>query len=215
MYQLFFLFWSAFVVGLSGAMMPGPVLTATISEVLKRGWKAGPLIVLGHAILEIVVLLAVVLGLGAWITRDTVMGALGVAGGLILIAMGIQMAVTARAATQQALSAEPDPKTAVRGPVWVGMLTSASNPYFLLWWATVGLNFAAIALKNGWAGLASFYTGHILSDLAWYTLVAVAVASGRRICPPRVYQAVIATCGVVLMGLGAYFLATGAGRWMV
>ena len=58
MASLWFLFWSAFLVGFSGAMMPGPVLTATISEVMKRGFKAGPLIVLGHALLEIVVLVA-------------------------------------------------------------------------------------------------------------------------------------------------------------
>lgn len=212
MKALVFLFSSAFLVGLSGALMPGPVLTATISEALQRGWKAGPLIVLGHALLEVLVLAAVVTGFGAWIAQDRVMGALSLAGGLTLVILGIHMTVTAPSAAKKALASAPAPGRVGHGPVWMGLLTSASNPYFPLWWATVGLNFAAIALQSGRPGLAAFYSGHILSDLAWYTLVAAAVASGRRILSPRAYRTVIAICGGALVALGTHFLATGAGR---
>lgn len=213
MSQLFFLFWSAFVVALSGALMPGPVLTATISEVMKRGFKAGPLIVAGHAILEIALLAAVVAGLGPWITRNTTMGVVGIGGGALLVLMGIQMAVTAGKAADSAMSSRADPASAIRGPVLTGILTSLSNPYWALWWATIGLNFAAIALKNGLAGLASFYTGHILADLAWYSLIAAAVASGRKICPRGVYIALITVCGIVLVALGVYFVVGGVKRF--
>ena len=213
MAQLFFLFWSAFVVALSGALMPGPVLTATISEVMKRGFKAGPLIVAGHAILEIALLAAVVAGLGPWITRNTTMGVVGIGGGALLVLMGIQMAVTAGKAADSAMSSRADPASAIRGPVLTGILTSLSNPYWALWWATIGLNFAAIALKNGLAGLASFYTGHILADLAWYSLIAAAVASGRKICPRGVYVALITVCGIVLVALGIYFVVGGVKRF--
>ena len=213
MSQLFFLFWSAFVVALSGALMPGPVLTATISEVMKRGFKAGPLIVAGHAILEIALLTAVVAGLGPWITRNTTMGVVGIGGGVLLVLMGIQMAVTTGKAADSAMSSRADPASAIRGPVLTGILTSLSNPYWALWWATIGLNFAAIALKNGLAGLASFYTGHILADLAWYSLIAAAVASGRKICPRGVYVALITVCGIVLVALGIYFVVGGVKRF--
>ena len=213
MSQLFFLFWSAFVVALSGALMPGPVLTATISEVMKRGFKAGPLIVAGHAILEIALLAAVVAGLGPWITRNTTMGVVGIGGGVLLVLMGIQMAVTTGKAADSAMSSRADPASAIRGPVLTGILTSLSNPYWALWWATIGLNFAAIALKNGLAGLASFYTGHILADLAWYSLIAAAVASGRKICPRGVYVALITVCGIVLVALGIYFVVGGVKRF--
>ena len=213
MAQLFFLFWSAFVVALSGALMPGPVLTATISEVMKRGFKAGPLIVAGHAILEIALLTAVVAGLGPWITRNTTMAVVGIGGGVLLVLMGIQMAVTAGKAADSAMSSRANPASAIRGPVLTGILTSLSNPYWALWWATIGLNFAAIALKNGLAGLASFYTGHILADLAWYSLIAAAVASGRKICPRGVYVALITVCGIVLVALGIYFLVGGVRRF--
>jgi threonine/homoserine/homoserine lactone efflux protein len=203
--QLIFLFWSAFVIGLSGAMMPGPVLTATIGETLKRGFRAGPLIVLGHAILEMAILLMVVLGLGTWITLPPVKGGLGLAGGLLLAAMGVQMAWTAKSAVTQMTDATKATAASIRGPVLTGFLTSISNPYWWVWWATTGLYYAALALGAGWVGLISFYLGHILSDLAWYSLVSGAVHTGRRICPPLVYQILITICGVVLVGLGVYF----------
>ncbi len=209
---LFFLFWSAFVVGLSGAMAPGPVLTATISETMKRGFVAGPLIVLGHAILEMILLAAVVAGLGSWITTPVVMIVLSLGGGALLIGMGIQTAWTAPKAVGEAMSIKADPKAALRGPVLTGILMSLSNPYWTLWWATIGLNFAAIALKNGALGLGSFYTGHILADLSWYSIVSAAAASGRRICPRSVYIGLIAFCGIALIGLGIYFVFSGIRR---
>ena len=207
--SLLFLFWSAFLVGLSGAMAPGPVLTATISEVLKRGFRAGPLIVLGHALLELALLATVCAGLGAWIQRPRVLGALGVGGGLLLAVMGVHMMATARKAVWQALNTRPDDRAAVRGPILTGILTSLSTPLWILWWATIGLNYVAQALKQGPPGLAAFYTGHILADLVWYSLVALAVASGRRICPPGVYRVLFLLCGLGLAGLGGYFLGTG------
>ena len=93
-----------------------------------------------------------------------------------------------------------------------GIALSVSNPYWLLWWCTIGLNYAALALKHGYGGLAAFYTGHIASDLAWYSLVAAGVAAGRRICPPAVYRAVLFACGLALVALGAYFLGDGLAR---
>jgi len=83
MLSLLTIFVSAFVVGLSGAIAPGPVLTVTISETLKRGFQAGPLIVLGHAILEIILLALIALGLGPFFEHPTVTLIFLTAGGLV------------------------------------------------------------------------------------------------------------------------------------
>ncbi|MFH0880532.1 MAG: LysE family transporter [Lentisphaerota bacterium] len=210
MAHLFFLFWSAFLIGFSGAMMPGPVLTATISEVMKRGFKAGPLIVLGHAMLEIVVLILVVAGFGAWITHPLAKAILGLGGGAVLVVMGYQMAAAAGKAADLALHTTAHAESALKGPVLTGILTSLSNPYFALWWATTGLYYAALAMESGLPGLASFYSGHILADLTWYSVVAAAAASGRRICPPSVYKGLIFICGLALVSLGLFFFWGGA-----
>ncbi|TAN36701.1 MAG: lysine transporter LysE [Verrucomicrobia bacterium] len=206
--SLLFLFGTAFVVGFSGALAPGPVLTATVGETIRRGFWAGPLIVLGHALLEIVLLVAVIAGLGLWLARPVVQGALGVSGGLLLAILGLRMLVMARMEVMEALGTAPDRRAAVRGPVLTGMLTSLANPYWTLWWATVGLNYVALALKRGVVGLGAFYAGHILADLVWYSFVAAAVASGRRILSPRIYVALFMLCGAALACLGGYFLGT-------
>ncbi len=213
MNQLIFLFTSSFVVALSGAMMPGPLLTATIGETMKRGFVAGPLIIVGHALLEMSLLVAVVAGLGPWISRDITMGVLGVGGGILLVIMGVQMAATSAKAADRAMHAVADARSAVRGPVMVGILFSLSNPYWTLWWVTIGLNYAALALKSGLPGLASFYSGHILADLAWYSAIAAAVATGRRVCPRPVYIGLLVVCGAVLVGLGVYFFSAGIAKF--
>ncbi len=62
---------TSFAVGLSGALVPGPMLTVTISDSLKRGFIAGPLIVIGHYIAELALILLIFAGLGWFIGSST------------------------------------------------------------------------------------------------------------------------------------------------
>jgi threonine/homoserine/homoserine lactone efflux protein len=94
-------------------------------------------------------------------------------------------------------------------PVAAGILTSLSNPYWAVWWATVGLNYITISLQQGAPGLATFYTGHIMSDLLWYSLVAGAVATGRRFMSDKFYRGLIIVCGILLIALGLFFVYSG------
>lgn len=209
MTQLLFLFGSSFVVGLSGAMMPGPVLTAIISESTKRGFVAGPLITLGHGLPEVILVIAVAGGLGPWLEQEVVFGVLGLVGGALLVVMGLLTVRSSRTATldvEKEPGATPPP---LHGPVLAGAATTLSNPYWWLWWATIGLSYVAVSKSSGMPGLVSFYCGHILADLAWFSLVAAAVAAGRKICPPAVYRWVLVLCGIALVGLGAWFFRSG------
>ena len=87
---------------------------------------------------------------------------------------------------------------------------SAANPYWLIWWLTIGLGYVMFSMKYGWLGVALFFVGHILADFAWYTLVSGAVAQGRRLISDRIYQGFLAGCGVFLFGFGRLLRGPGS-----
>jgi threonine/homoserine/homoserine lactone efflux protein len=206
MFALWGIFVTSFIVGLSGALMPGPVLTVTISQSASRGWIVGPLVVLGHGILELSLVIAIVYGLGQVLTKGSVIGAIGIIGGTVLLWMGWSMLRDAR---KVSLILEGEKGMASLHPVWAGILSSISNPYWIVWWATIGLSYIAFSMKYGTLGVSFFYTGHILSDLAWYAFVSSLVHFGKRWANDRAYQNVIAICGVMLLGFGVYFGYSG------
>ncbi|HEX3011672.1 MAG TPA: LysE family transporter [Syntrophomonadaceae bacterium] len=208
--DLGWIFITAFIVGFSGAMAPGPLLTVTIAESTHRGFWAGPLIVLGHALLELFLVLALSAGLSVYLTKTGVTPIIAVLGGGFLIYMGLVM-VRDNWFRHAAISGDPDEKeiSIHMHPVAAGIFISLSNPFWLIWWATIGLNYITLSLKNGTIGLAAFYSGHILADLIWYSFIALMISYGRRFLTPRVYNIILTLCGMFLVGLGFYFAHNG------
>lgn len=208
MWILLTIFVTSFVIALSGALMPGPLLTITLSESAQRGFIAGPLIVLGHGILELILVLLLFLGLAPVLNKDYVIGSVGMVGAVVLIWMAVGMIRTLPSLTLQGVTASN------RGtnPVWAGILMSLANPYWTMWWATIGLGYILYSLKLGLLGVIAFFLGHILADLAWYAAVAFTVAHGRRFMSDRIYRGIIACCALALLGFGIYFGFSGAQR---
>lgn len=265
----------SFILGLSGAMMPGPVLAVTITETLKRGFMAAVFIVLGHSFLELITVILLALGVGVVLNNNIVAGIIGVVGGGILLWMTVGMLKEARAnvfilsavvflaislhillaqvndyealknvflapaaswfailgvlgtiagaiilwsmlgktETSGEQNIESLAKTTAErrlGPFGLGFVVSLANPYWTLWWLTVGLKLVTDALKLGTAIVSAIYFGHILADFAWYCLVGVAVVFGREIMSTTAYRWLLAVCGAFLLRFGPYFIYTGA-----
>jgi threonine/homoserine/homoserine lactone efflux protein len=205
------IFITSFIVGLSGALMPGPLLTVTISQSAARGWIVGPLIVLGHAILELSLVVAIVYGMGQFLAHPPVIGTIGIIGGAVLLWMGGSMVKNAR---KVSLVMEGSKGISSLHPVWAGILTSLSNPYWTVWWATIGLSYIGFSLKYGLPGIGLFYAGHILADLGWYVLISALVHYGKRVTNDRAFQAVIAVCGIFLLFFGFYFGYSGIRKFV-
>ena len=199
---------SVFLVSFSGALMPGPVMTVTIAQAMHRGHLAGPLVSLGHGIVEgsLVVLLA--FGLGQLFQLPLVAGLIGLLGGLLLFYMGVGMI---RAPAPALLTASEGGRAGGAGPMAAGMLASVANPYWVLWWATIGADFLRRAYPHGALVIAAFFLVHFSVDLGWNSAVGSAVAAGRKLLTPRIYKGIMAACGVFLLGLGIYFLVSGVG----
>ena len=206
MVDFFAIFTTSFTVALSGALMPGPLLTVTISESARRGYIAGPLLIAGHSILELALVAAICLGLGVYLKAPPVMAATALLGGSILLYLGMQMLRTAGRHSIQARSEGRTAKSAT--PVITGALASLANPYWTLWWATFGLAYLMRISGKGLPGIAVFFAGHITADFAWYTMVSFGVSKGAALMRDTTYQTLIRVCGVFLVLFGGWFLVT-------
>ena len=203
--DFFAIFISSFVIALSGAMMPGPLLTATIGESSQRGFLAGPLLIAGHGILELLLLAALGLGLAPFLRRDDVFVVVAIAGGFILLWMAIGMF---RALPSLTLSLKTEGMK--RGSlVWNGAVLSIANPYWIIWWATIGLGYLMYSWKYGLAGIAVFFAGHILADFAWYVTISAVIGKGRHLFSNKLYRGIIAVCAAGLVVFAGYFFYAG------
>jgi threonine/homoserine/homoserine lactone efflux protein len=98
------------------------------------------------------------------------------------------------------------PEIKPRNPILGGVLVSMSNPYWWIWWATVGFAFMVeyeVSIRN-WPALLGFFLGHEAGDLAWYLTVSVLVSLGRQKITGQVYRIVLAVCAAAIIGFGLY-----------
>ena len=206
MVEFFAIFATSFSIALSGALMPGPLLTVTTSESARRGYIAGPLLIAGHAVLELALVTAICLGLDVYLKAAPVRAATALLGGAVLLYLGVEMLRTAgRHSIPNRGHSEATRSTT---PVITGAVASLANPYWTLWWATFGLGYLMRISGRGVPGIAAFFAGHIAADFAWYSMVSLGVSKGAAIMNDRAYQALIRACGIFLVLFGGWFLAT-------
>jgi len=201
---MFLLFLSAFAVGLSGAMMPGSLLTYTIRKSLSSGPRSGFIIAAGHALLELILVIVIFLGFDRFLQAEPIQIGIGIIGGILLSWMGLDMIISS---AKNKVSVQADQEQARAGNMIISaILISAANPYFLLWWAVVGLGFIMQSYESfGLAGVAVYYFGHISADIGWYGLVSAVVGTTRRFISEKLYRIILVILGALLIFFGGKF----------
>jgi threonine/homoserine/homoserine lactone efflux protein len=189
-----------FIIGLTGALAPGPTLVATINASLAGDWMAGLKVSLGHIIIETAIFFLIILGLAEYAAPYTTI--IAVTGGIALIVFGILTISGSRSA-----SLTSAPEKAAASPYMAGLLTSAANPYFWIWWLSVGSALLIQALAGGLMLAVVFMIGHWAADISWYMFVSTGISKGRTILPDTTYHRIMAACGVFLMMFGLYYLS--------
>ncbi len=206
--QVILMFFSSMLIAYSGALMPGPMLAVVVTESPRQGARAGPLVVLGHGLLELALLGLLLLGLGPLLAREGVQAALSLLGGAMLVLTAAGMLLTVARGTARLEWGSESGRASGRA-VLGGALSSLSNPYWSIWWATIGLSLLTKAYALGAAALVAFYLGHILGDLTWYSAVSGVIAAGRRWITPALYRAMLIVAACFLLVLAAWFLVSG------
>ena len=209
------IFSLSFAVALTGAVAPGPLLTYTIVKTMgtrRQGFLVGFWVIAGHALLESVLVIAILLGFAAILKRPPAAKIIGVIGGFVLLYFGVNLIrdVFARRLPDVFAGSEEADRGASRfvntPPVLGGILISMSNPYWWIWWATIGFAFMhnyGISFLSV-PSLLAFILGHEAGDLVWYVFVSTVIYFGRQRLNARVYHGLLVVCGLVMMGFGVY-----------
>jgi len=193
----------AFTIGLTGALAPGPTLVATINSSLQRGWTMGPKVAAGHALAEVLIFLLIVKGLATVAEEEA--GIVALVGGSALILFGLLTLKGSKTATLKISQ-----KGATSNPYLAGALTSVANPYFWIWWLSVGSALVLAELRESLVFAMIFMIGHWGADFGWYTLVSTSLDRGRTLLSEANYRRTLALCGAFLVLFGASYLA---GAW--
>ena len=194
------------VVTASGALAPGPLSFGILMQGSKEGARSGFSCAVGHTLVEFPLVLALALGLLAAASQPTIKAVIGLVGGLGLIGFGVlQIYGTLKSKT------ESGEKTRARNlpvsSVVLGLALTGLNPYFILWWLTIGsvlivqaLAFAAII------GVLIMYIAHVWMDYAFLTSLAYFAKKGRNIAGSKYYKLLLTAFGLILVYYGMTFI---------
>ncbi len=192
---------SIIVISFSGVMMPGPMFAVTLAKSYRSPW-AGVKIALGHAVIEVPLILLIYFGFAQFFQHHITQLVLSILGGGMIIWLGIAMF---RARTEVVRQG----KDLSYNAFVAGIVTSGLNPFFLLWWATIGSMLIMKFLDFGIAGLGVFTVAHWLCDLAWLSLVSVVVYRTHSLWGLKFQEWLFIACSLLLVGFGTWFLVSG------
>ncbi len=210
--NLFEIFGNSFLVGLSGAMMPGPLLVVALARTRKFGAQTGPIVTLGHAIVELFTVTLLSFGLAALVGKQPIVArVIAVVGGVALLWMSLTMfrEIKAGIKAPAGVDSTNTASTTKSALIKEGMIATISNPYWFVWWATVGSALLIASMRIGAIGAPVFYFGHILSDLVWYSAVTLLVWQGKNLLAGKRYHYLIGVCAAFLIWLGGWFIYQG------
>lgn len=188
----------AFLISLSGVMAPGPLTAVTIGKGSQTP-HAGALVAIGHGVVEFPIMVAIFFGFGYLFDLPYVKPAIGLGGGLFLLFMAVGMFRNANKSGNFSIQEYG------HSPLLSGIMLSAGNPYFLLWWASAGAALVMRSAEFGIAGLTAFMVLHWTCDFAWsWSLSALSYKGGRLF--GRSFQKIVFTAsGALLVGFGGLF----------
>lgn len=188
-------------VSLSGVMMPGPLSAVAVAKG-SRSPFAGLLVSVGHAVVEFAIMLALFVGAQRLAESTLVKAIIALAGAVLLALMALDMV--------RADGSDGPERGASRSPVTAGIALSAGNPYFALWWLTVGAALMLQATRFGAIGFVLFVAVHWACDFAWCFLLSALSYHGGRTLGPRFRRAVMVVCGLFLFAIAAKFAFDGS-----
>jgi len=196
----------------SGALAPGPLFFATVSQGSKHGAKTGLIFSIAHTVVEFSLIMLFALGLLTVASEPAVKTVIGAVGGIVLIAFG---AFQIRNSFKSNLEEMEKPKSSYKHLFLIGIVFTGLNPYFILWWLTVGGQLIIMALEfAALLGVIFMFLCHVWMDYVWLTGVAYFAKKGTNIVGLKWYKPLMITFGAILIYFGVTFILGAAGIYI-
>ena len=201
MQELFGFLGLVIIISASGVMSPGPLFAANVMYGLREGKISGLKMAVGHTIVEFP--LIIFLGIGFFSIEDvpeiriaiTILGAIGLFG---------FAALQIRSVTKKEFSIETRSR---QGPLVAGILLSALNPFFIIWWLTIGLVLISKSIESfGLFGIVILFLFHIWMDYLWLFTIASFSSRARNYLSKRNFKIIIVALSLILIYFGIDFL---------
>ena len=205
---MFEIFLFSFLIALTGALSPGPLLTFTIYRSIKqkRGYLAGIYIILGHATIELTLIIVLLAGASLLFQNILFLTVVGIIGGILLVIYGL-LVIKDVFRTNVTIEFENSQHKGFKGNSFLGgIIVSLSNPYWEFWWAVIGLGFLIsynISFANP-LGLILFFLGHELGDALWYIPISTISYFGGKSLNPKLFKYILIACGAFMIVFGIY-----------
>ena len=166
------------IVSASGVLSPGPLFIVSTLRATKLGAVSGIQCAVGHTLVEAPLVLALSLGLSI-LLNPTSLRFIAVVGGAVLLIFALLQFL--RASRKVEVSSTELPASWERRPgVILGIVFTGLNPFFIIWWLTVGSALISQAILLGTiGGVALMYAAHIWMDYAWLGGTAKIAGHGR------------------------------------
>jgi len=193
----------------SGALAPGPLFFATISHGAKSGAKSGLIFSVAHTLVEFTIVLLLAGGLITFSRYPGVKLAVGVSGGVVLILLGVlQIRDAIRFEFENVLPRSIDS----RNLLVLGLAFTGLNPFFIVWWLTVGSNLILLSLEfASLAGVILMYICHVWMDYAWLTSVSHFAKMGTNFLGFKWYRIILLIFGAAIVFYGFTFIINSTG----
>ncbi len=190
------------LISASGVMAPGPLFTANIAHGLRGGGKAGTQMAIGHTIVELP--LVILLGIGVFSLEifpefRTVISILGAS--VLFVFAGIQIKTTLQRNEIKNFKQK-------QRAIFTGVILSALNPFFIIWWLSIGFKLISDAMLI-WAftGVLIVFVLHIWMDFVWLYLIANLASKSAKILSSRNYKVLMIVLSSMLIYFGISFIA--------
>ena len=189
------------IISVSGVMSPGPLFTANIMYGLKEGTQSGLKIAAGHTVIELPLIILLAVGvisletIPEFKTAIVLLGAIGLFG---FAGLQIKNALTKKIQTGIQVK---------HGAFLTGVLFSALNPFFIIWWLTIGFKLISdsIEIWSYW-GIGILFGVHIWMDFVWLGFVAFSASKAGNILSNQNYRILMITLSGVLIYFGISFV---------